>query len=155
MTKNLSIKSLRKAAGGMTLALLAACTTAASAAPIVMYRDAGCGCCLKWADHAEKGMDRTITVQDEANMRARKTALGVPPMLASCHSAVIDGYVIEGHVPAADIKRLLETRPAGVKGLAVAGMPVGSPGMVYENRTQAYQVIAFGADGQSVFASYN
>ena len=155
MTKSLSIKSLRKAASGMTLALLAACTTAVSAAPIVMYRDAGCGCCLKWADHAEKGMGRTITVQDEANMRARKTALGVPPMLASCHTAVIDGYVIEGHVPAAEIKRLLETRPAGVKGLAVAGMPVGSPGMEYENRTQDYRVIAFGADGQSVFAHYN
>ena len=142
MTKSLSIKSLRKAASGMTLALLAACTTAVSAAPIVMYRDAGCGCCLKWADHAEKGMDRTITVKDEANMRAR-------------HTAVIDGYVIEGHVPAADIKRLLETRPAGVKGIAVAGMPVGSPGMEYENQTQAYQVIAFGADGQSVFTNYN
>ena len=155
MTKNLSIKFLRKAASGMTLALLAACTTAVSAAPIVMYRDAGCGCCLKWADHAEKGMDRTITVKDEANMRARKTALGVPPMLASCHTAVIDGYVIEGHVPAADIKRLLETRPAGVKGLAVAGMPIGSPGMEYQNQTQAYQVIAFGADGQSVFTNYN
>lgn len=155
MTKNLSIKSLRKAASGMTLALLAACTTAVSAAPIVMYRDAGCGCCLKWADHTEKGMDRTITVKDEANMRARKTALGVPPMLASCHTAVIDGYVIEGHVPAADIKRLLETRPAGVKGLAVAGMPIGSPGMEYQNQTQAYQVIAFGADGQSVFTNYN
>jgi len=76
-------------------------------------------------------------------------------MLASCHTAVIDGYVIEGHVPAADIKRLLETRPAGVKGIAVAGMPVGSPGMEYENQTQAYQVIAFGADGQSVFTNYN
>jgi len=155
MTKNLSIKSLRQAASGMTLALLAACTTAVSAAPIVMYRDAGCGCCLKWADHAEKGMDRTITVKDEANMRARKTALGVPPMLVSCHTAVIDGYVIEGHVPAADIKRLLEARPAGVKGLAVAGMPIGSPGMEYQNQTQAYQVIAFGTEAPRVFASYN
>ena len=155
MTNNLSIKSLRQAASGMMLALLAACTTAVSAAPIVMYRDAGCGCCLKWADHAEKGMDRTITVKDEANMRARKTALGVPPMLVSCHTAVIDGYVIEGHVPAADIKRLLEARPAGVKGLAVAGMPIGSPGMEYQNQTQAYQVIAFGTEAPRVFASYN
>jgi hypothetical protein len=155
MTKNLSVKYIRQTVNGMTLALLAACTTAVSAAPIVMYRDAGCGCCLKWANHAETNMDREITVKDEASMRARKTALGVPPMLVSCHTAVIDGYVIEGHVPAADIKRLLETRPKGVKGLAVPGMPVGSPGMEYQNQTQPYQVIAFGDDGQRVFASYN
>ncbi|HEY9093047.1 DUF411 domain-containing protein [Parasphingorhabdus sp.] len=155
MTKKLSVKYIRQTANGMTLALLAACTTAVSAAPIVMYRDAGCGCCLKWADHAETNMDREITVKDETSMRARKTALGVPPKLVSCHTAVIDGYVIEGHVPAADIKRLLETRPAGVKGLAVAGMPVGSPGMEYQNQTQPYQVIALGDDGQRVFASYN
>ena len=82
-------------------------------------------------------MKRQITVKDEPDMMARKTALGVPPVLASCHTAVIDGYVIEGHVPASDIKRLLETRPAGVKGLAVAGMPSGSPGREYQNQTQA------------------
>jgi hypothetical protein len=155
MTKNISSNYLRQAANGMTLALLAACTTAVSAAPIVMYRDAGCGCCLKWASHAETSMKRQITVKDEPDMMARKTALGVPPVLASCHTAVIDGYVIEGHVPASDIKRLLETRPAGVKGLAVAGMPIGSPGMEYQNQTQAYQVIAFGTEAPRVFASYN
>lgn len=155
MSKYRSLKYIRQTANGMTLALLAACATAVSAAPIVMYRDAGCGCCLKWADHAEKGMSREITVKDEPDMIARKTGLGVPPTLASCHTAVIDGYVIEGHVPAADIKRLLETRPAGVKGLAVAGMPVGSPGMEYQNQTQPYQVIAFGNEALRVFSSYN
>lgn len=155
ISKYLSPKYIRQTTNGMALALLAACTTAVSAAPIVMYRDSGCGCCLKWADHAEDGMSREITVKDEPNMIARKTALGVPPTLASCHTAVVDGYVIEGHVPAADIKRLLETRPAGVKSLAVAGMPVGSPGMEYQNRTQPYQVIAFGNEAPRVFASYN
>lgn len=155
MTNILSMKQLRQAANGVLLTLLVACTSAASAAPIVMYRDAGCGCCLKWAHHAETNMDREITVKDEANMAARKSELGVPSMLASCHTAIIDGYIIEGHVPAEDIKRLLETRPAGVAGLAVPGMPVGSPGMEYENRTQPYEVIAFGESGLSVFSRHN
>ena len=154
MTKLSFQKRLRQVLSPVGLALLVACTSAVSAAPIVMYRDAGCGCCLKWADHAEANMDVEISVKDEANLMARKAELGVPAQLVSCHTAVIDGYVIEGHVPAADIKRLLNTRPKGVKGLAVAGMPIGSPGMEYQNQTQPYQVIAFGDDGLSVFSSY-
>ncbi len=154
MTKLSFQKRLRQVLSPVGLALLVACTSAVSAAPIVMYRDAGCGCCLKWADHAEANMDVEISVKDEANLMARKAELGVPAPLVSCHTAVIDGYVIEGHVPAADIKRLLNTRPEGVKGLAVAGMPIGSPGMEYQNQTQPYQVIAFGDDGLSVFSSY-
>lgn len=154
MTKLSFQKRLRQVSSSLGLALLAACTSAVSAAPIVMYRDAGCGCCLKWADHAEANMDVKISVKDEANMMARKAELGVPALLVSCHTAVINGYVIEGHVPAADIKRLLNTRPEGVKGLAVGGMPIGSPGMEYQNQTQPYQVIAFGDDRLSVFSSY-
>ena len=80
--------------------------------------------------------------------------LGVPADLVSCHTAVIGGYVIEGHVPARDIARLLEQRPKGVKGLAVAGMPLGSPGMEAGGRVQPYQVIAFGDAGRRVFANY-
>jgi len=155
MKQKLSLKFVRRAASSATLGLLAACTTAASAAPIIMYRDAGCGCCLKWSDHVEKAMQQPVTVKNETAMASRKATLGVPPTLVSCHTAVIDGYVIEGHVPAADIKRLLDTRPAGVKGLAVAGMPTGSPGMEYQNITQPYQVIAFGGGKQSVFATYD
>ncbi len=155
MKQKLSLRYFRRAASSATLGLLAACTAAASAAPIVMYRDAGCGCCIKWADHVENGIGREVAVNDETDMTARKTALGVPPTLVSCHTAVIDGYVLEGHVPAADIKHLLETRPKGVKGLAVAGMPTGSPGMEYQNITQPYQVIAFGDGKQTVFANYN
>jgi len=78
----------------------------------------------------------------------------VPRRMVSCHTALVDGYVIEGHVPAADIARLLEERPAGVKGLAVPGMPMGSPGMDMGGHKQAFQVIAFGEKGRSVFASY-
>ena len=90
-------------------------------------------------------------MQDMAQV---KIANGVPQDLWSCHTMIVDGYVIEGHVPAADIARLLAERPEGVKGLAVAGMPLGSPGMEVGNRKQAYQVIAFGENGRSIFASY-
>lgn len=82
-----------------------------------------------------------------------KTRLGVPQELQSCHTAEIDGYVIEGHVPAADIERLLEERPDAT-GIAVPGMPVGSPGMEYGERKDPYDVILFGGDEQKVYASH-
>ena len=85
---------------------------------------------------------------------AVKARSGVPSDLASCHTTLVDGFVIEGHVPAADVARLLRERPEGVRGLAVAGMPIGSPGMEVGNRQQAYQVIAFGPAGRSVWSSY-
>lgn len=88
-------------------------------------------------------------------MAAVKDGHQVPDELRSCHTMVVDGYVIEGHVPAADIARLLRERPAGVEGLAVAGMPLGSPGMEMNGQTQPYQVIAFGKSGRTVFNSYN
>ena len=85
-----------------------------------------------------------------------KTRYGVPSSLYSCHTAIVDGYIIEGHVPSAEIKRLLAERPEGVVGLAVPGMPVGSPGMESpDGATQPYNVIAFTATGAtSIFASY-
>ncbi|NIJ62536.1 DUF411 domain-containing protein [Qipengyuania flava] len=84
-----------------------------------------------------------------------KAELGVPDALASCHTMKVDGYIIEGHVPAREIARLLEERPTGVTGLAVAGMPLGSPGMEVGGRVQPYQVIAFGPAGRNVWASYS
>ncbi len=135
--------------------LLAACTTAAQAAPLVMFRDPGCGCCEKWAEHIEANMKQDVETRNSNNMAAVKDANGVPGALRSCHTMIVEGYVIEGHVPAEAIAKLLREKPAGVKGLAVAGMPVGSPGMEYQNQTQPYQVIAFGESGQRVFASYN
>lgn len=135
--------------------LLAACTSAAQAAPLLMFRDPGCGCCEKWAEHIETNMKQDVETRNSVNMSAVKDANGVPETLRSCHTIIVEGYVIEGHVPADAIAKLLREKPTGVKGLAVAGMPVGSPGMEYQNQTQPYQVIAFGDSGQRVFASYN
>ncbi|MEL7738735.1 DUF411 domain-containing protein [Citromicrobium bathyomarinum] len=136
------------------LIALAACSTAVQAATYEMFRDPNCGCCEMWADHVRAENEADIAEVPTQDMAAIKTANGVPQDLWSCHTMIVDGYVIEGHVPAADIARLLEERPAGVKGLAVPGMPMGSPGMDMGGRKQAFQVIAFGEKGRSVFASY-
>jgi len=148
-----SALSRRTLAGSLALgAALTAC--AAQAASLTMYRDANCGCCLAWAGHVERGGVHDVEAVNHADMAAVKAAHGVPADLLSCHTAVVDGYVIEGHVPVADIERLLAERPEGVAGLAVAGMPVGSPGMEHGDHRQAYQVIAFGPEGRKVWSSY-
>jgi hypothetical protein len=138
-----------------SLLALAACSGAVQAATGEMFRDPNCGCCKLWASHvraeSEIALEETVT----AEMARIKTEAGVPQDLWSCHTMIVDGYVIEGHVPAEQVERLLEERPEGVLGLAVPGMPVGSPGMEMGNRIQPYQVIAFGAKGQSVYASYD
>ncbi|MBB3035187.1 DUF411 domain-containing protein [Alteriqipengyuania lutimaris] len=136
------------------LIALAACSTAVQAATYEMFRDPNCGCCEMWADHVRAENETDVAEVTTQDIAAVKTANGVPQDLWSCHTMIVDGYVIEGHVPAADIARLLAERPAGVKGLAVPGMPLGSPGMDMGDRKQAYQVIAFGDNGRSVFASY-
>ncbi len=136
------------------LLTLAACSSAVQAASYEMFRDPNCGCCEFWADHVRHENDVTISEIETADMGLIKASYGVPEDLRSCHTMIVDGYVIEGHVPAADIARLLAERPDGVRGLAVPGMPIGSPGMEMGNRTQPYQVIAFGDAGRSVFASY-
>jgi hypothetical protein len=148
------LNRLRPAFAGTLLLALAACANAAQAASYTMFRDPGCGCCEEWAKHVRHGMEAEVAVQESADMAAVKNERGVPAELRSCHTMVVDGYVIEGHVPAADIQRLLAERPAGVDGLAVPGMPIGSPGMEVGNRTQPFQVIAFGDGGYSVFNSY-
>lgn len=145
---------LRRPAVSAALLVLAACSNAAQAATYTMYRDPGCGCCLNWAGHVEKGMKASVTSVDTSDMAALKAARGVPQELRSCHTMEVDGYVIEGHVPADAVARLLRDRPAGVAGLAVPGMPLGSPGMEAGDQVQPFKVIAFGRDGQSVFASY-
>ena len=131
---------------------------AAAAAPAgyVMWRDPGCGCCLEWAKRIETAFGRKLPVVNAANMAAVKKAQGVPAALQSCHTALIQGVVVEGHVPPEDIKRLIASKRRGVKGLAVPGMPAGSPGMdVGHNRRQKYQVMAFDAAGRhSVFATH-
>ena len=88
-------------------------------------RDAACGCCHAWADIMKASAQLRVTMAEEPDMAAFKQKLGVPARLASCHTATIDGYVVEGHVPLEDILRLVAERPAGVKGIAAPGMPRG------------------------------
>ncbi len=133
---------------------LAACSSAAQAATYTMFKDPNCGCCDHWADHVREDLATDVAVNQSSDMATVKDERGVPAQLRSCHTMIVDGYVIEGHVPAADIARLLAERLEGVRGLAVPGMPIGSPGMEMGDRTQPYQVIAFGEAGLSVFASY-
>ncbi len=134
--------------------LLTACgqevSTASLAEPagakVTVYKSPTCGCCGAWVNHLRTdGFD--VTVINENDLAARKTELGVTPDMGSCHTAVVDGYVIEGHVPAADIRRLLKEHPLA-RGLAVPGMPAGSPGMEMGSRHDPYTVwlLADGAE---------
>ena len=124
-------------------------------APTVqVYKSPTCGCCANWVKHLQQhGFTTRVTETDD--VASIKTQRGVPARVQSCHTAVVDGYVIEGHVPAADVQRLLKERPA-VVGIAVPGMPIGSPGMeVPGQKPQAYDVVAFDKQGQvRIFASH-
>lgn len=135
--------------GGETAA--AATTAVASAAaptPIMVHKDASCTCCQKWVAHLSANGFQPA-VRDEANMDAVKKTLGVPSALQSCHTAVVGGYLVEGHVPAADIRRMLATRPK-IVGLAVPGMVTGSPGMEVPGRpAEPYDVVAWDAAGKT------
>jgi hypothetical protein len=125
---------------------------AAKKPTITVYKDPSCGCCKSWIEHLIKHGYR-VDAKDTREMTEVKRTLGVPDGLAACHTAVVNGYLIEGHVPAADIARLLEEKPK-VAGLAVPGMPMGSPGMEGPRR-QHYQVLSFDKAGKTkVFASY-
>ena len=126
-------------------------TRARAAEPLeaLIHKDPNCGCCDAYARHLSDNGFMVHVVADQ-DMPALKVRFGVPANLASCHTVEIDGYVIEGHVPADQIRRLLKERP-NARGLAVPGMPIGSPGMEGEN-PEPYDVVVFGADGQRVFA---
>ena len=139
-------------AAALSVATAAAPTVAPKKPTITVYKDPSCGCCKNWIEHLIKHGYR-VDAKDSPDMAEIKNTLGVPADLKSCHTAVVDGYLIEGHVPAADIDRLLATKPK-VKGLAVPGMPMGSPGMEGPTK-QHYQVLAFDRTGKAkVFASY-
>ena len=112
-----------------------------------VYKDPTCGCCANWVTHMKmRGFD--TTVMDVPDIAAVKTKYHVPNQLRSCHTALVGGYVIEGHVPASDVQRLLKQRPK-VVGLAVPGMPIGSPGMEGQNG-RPYDVLTFDAAGKSL-----
>lgn len=136
------------------LAAFSATIGVAHAANPTMFRDAGCGCCLRWLEQVKASFGQKAVIVNSADMAAIKDKHGVPQALRSCHTVLVGGYVIEGHVPAKEIARLLREKPKGVKGLAVAGMPMGSPGMEHGDHREAYKVMTFGSGGQRVYASY-
>lgn len=147
---------MRHGVRGIVAAFMMTIPAMASAtADIAMHRDPGCGCCEKWAAQVRQQFGRKVQIVDDANRAAFQRRLGVPAQLASCHTAIIDGMAFEGHVPIADMKRVLAQHPQGVRGLAVAGMPMGSPGMeVAGAKPQRYDVIAFGPGGQRLYARH-
>ena len=139
----------------LVLALALFSTPALAAGDILMHRDPGCGCCEQWAARVRQTFGRNVRIVDDANRTAFQRQVGLPANLVSCHTAIMDGIAFEGHVPIADMRRVLASRPKGVRGLAVAGMPIGSPGMEVPGvRAQRYNVIAFGAARTSVYAQH-
>jgi len=124
-----------------------------SAWQVTVYRSPSCGCCGAWIEHLKKNGFEVVEHQT-GDMNTVKDRFGVPLKLRSCHTALVDGYVIEGHVPATEIRRLLWERPQ-VKGLAVPVMPSGSPGMEVSGRKDAYSVLQFTQDGKTeVYQEY-
>ena len=117
--------------------------------PITVYKTPTCGCCKLWVDHLRNhGFDPTS--HDLPDLTATKDRLRVPNALRSCHTAVIGRYVFEGHVPADLIRKFIAEKPATFIGLAVAGMPAGSPGMEASGRKDPYEVLAFTDEGKPV-----
>ena len=126
---------------------------AANAASMTVMKSPSCGCCSKWVEHVRAhGFDvKVVNVED---VMAVKTKAGIPQKLASCHTTMVGGYVVEGHVPASDIKKLLVQKPRA-RGIAVPGMPMGSPGMEHGGLKQPYQTLLIKADGStSIFARH-
>ncbi|MBY0297643.1 MULTISPECIES: DUF411 domain-containing protein [Methylobacterium] len=148
-----TMPSRRTVLAGLTAALAVARGASAEDLPTVaVTKDPSCGCCEKWVAHLrEAGFAVTVV---EAPVNPLKIRLGVPRDLASCHTAQVGGYVVEGHVPAGAIKRLLAERHRGT-GLAVPGMPIGSPGMEIDGmEPDTYDVVLFGPGTRAVFARY-
>jgi len=124
------------------------------AGPLVeVFKTPTCGCCSKWVEHM-RGNGFTVRTTDLNDLTQIKKSRGVPDQVQSCHTAVVNGYVVEGHVPASDVNRLLKEKPA-ITGIAVGGMPAGSPGMDFPGtKAQPYDVVAFGKSGTRVFAKH-
>ena len=121
---------------------------------MTVYRSPSCGCCGVWVDHAKKHGFKIEDIKIE-EMEALKQKHNVPAELASCHTTIIDGYVMEGHIPADDIKRFLAQKPDDLIGLAVPGMPIGTPGMEARDIKQPFQVLAFNDKGETtVYKEY-
>ncbi len=146
------IKTLAGAAVGAVAVSGLSAASAPAATPITVYKTPTCGCCKLWVEHLAKNGFAPKT-HDLNDLSETKDTLGVPDALRSCHTAVIGRYVIEGHVPADLITKLTKEKPANILGIAVPGMPAGSPGMEVPGRKDPYEVFAFTRDGKrSVYA---
>ena len=146
----------RRTVLGLVLAAIpaAACSKPAKAVELVVYKSPHCGCCSKWVENV-KTAGLPVKVFETELVSDMATKLKVPEKLRGCHTAEIDGYFVEGHVPAADIRKLLRERPKA-RGIAVPGMPIGSPGMEQGSRKDAYNTLIVGRDGSvAVFARHN
>jgi hypothetical protein len=152
MNSSLLRRFTTSAFGAAAAVVLMVAAAPAPRTELVVYKSASCGCCNSWVDYLRK-QGFTVAAHDTSGMTAVKAELGVPDALASCHTAMVGGYVIEGHVPAADIQRLLKEHPR-IVGLSVPGMVTGSPGM--EGGTpEHYKVLAFDARGKAtVYATH-
>ncbi len=139
----------------VSLSLFAAGTASAEALGIEVWRSGTCQCCGAWVKHLEaNGFEVKVNEASPGMLAEIKRQAGIGEKLASCHTAKIDGYVVEGHVPAPDIKRLVAEHPEAV-GLAVPGMPIGSPGMEQGEETEPYDVLLIGKDGATeIFAKH-
>lgn len=147
MHKQLLLQTVLAAALGVPLA-------ASAAAPVIeVYKSESCGCCTEWVKHLQRN-GFTVKAQNVANPSDYREKFGMPQDLGSCHTGMVAGYALEGHVPAADIKRLLAEKPKA-RGLAVPSMPMGSPGME-GHRKDPFDVLLVQANGRySVYQHYN
>jgi hypothetical protein len=153
MSASLTRRALVGSLTALPLLPIARATAAAPLPKLLVYKDPNCGCCGAWIEHLRQA-GFTVDVTENDAINRVKARLGVPDHLASCHTAEMGRYVIEGHVPAASIKRLLSERP-DAKGLAVPGMPVGSPGMEVPGTPAAeYDMILFDSTGQQPYARF-
>ena len=141
----------------LSLTAAVAAQSSKSAPTMEVFKSPTCGCCSKWVDHVrEGGFTVKVTEMSDEALAALKDKHGIPRTAQSCHTGLVDGYVVEGHVPVAEVHRLLKERPA-VAGVAVGGMPIGSPGMeVPGQRPQTYNVVTFDKQGAvKVFSTQN
>jgi len=122
----------------------------ATSVDVLVHKDPNCGCCSGWVKHLEAA-GFSVKVEDTNDLASIRSRLGVPASLNACHTAEIEGYIVEGHVPVAAIRKLLEERPTAA-GVAVPGMPAGSPGM--GGNPRQYSVVLFGPDGQRPYMEF-
>ena len=149
MKRRTLLSAVAAAAAAVAIPALAA----SSLPQVKVYKNPDCGCCGAWVDHL-KAAGFSVKVTDVSDTGAVRKRHGIPDEFGSCHTGVVSGYAIEGHVPAEDIKRLLAKKPAAA-GLSAPGMPVGSPGMEVGSRKDPYQVLLIDKAGRSsVFATY-